>query len=929
METPSSNPLVIFSFFFFLFYSSVSLNPSDLAFESTYTRLCNHLVPVPAARSDAGTVPGVADELRFQSGYFAGGDRLFNRSTTSNHASFRVTSVRRSASGGVFKLRGQMLLQQRGGATPAPGRSLRRVFPGRRVSHWRVSQWMRVSLSGFWSQSSGNLCMFGTGSYVNMRNANVVLKLRYPRDLSLLDCLISGTLESFDDKSSSHYFEPISMLALSQSSNYKFTVAGNERENGCGSGSDGKGLSLRNLSQGACTAFLGHTDRFELEYGSHCGNVSCNPVGGKGEELPDFMLFHGTRCAEKKMVQMLLGFPDSDYRDAVFPFYPNTTLVSEGVWDEKENQLCAVACRILNFTESWVNPYVEDCKIRLSLRFPAVLSLRNRSTVLGQIWSDQVVGEHGYFSKVGFQGSSRVSGSLNGFQYKYAEAERVRKSCAEKMNAREKGHTYPDGYSSDMAFSMLVTNSKGQVAQGYSSPLSVGDQIYGGQSYGDPTVLTTGKSKAHSMQSDNYSNLLNVSYTISFNPPPDFKFGRGVFSTEVKIGAEGIYSRNTGVLCMIGCQHLRSTDKILIKNESLDCEIMVNVQFPPLNAKGGESLKGTIESTRQKSDPYYFYPLQLSSYSIYTSQADASIWRMDFEIVMVLVSNTLACVFVGLQLLHVKKHPDVVPYISVVMLAVITLGHVIPLMLNFEALFMANHSVQNVFLGSGGWLQVNEVVVRMVTMVAFLLELRLLQLTCSSRQGEGSHPGLWGSEKKVLYMTLPLYIGGGLTAWFVHIWKTYHPKRFRLRLSRHRFRLPRGRFYQPPSLWADFKSYAGLLLDGFLLPQILFNIIFNSEGKALASSFYVGTTIVRILPHAYDLYRAHSSAWYLDLSYIYANHRMDFYSTAWDIIIPIGGILFALLLYFQQRFGSRCILPKMFRENSAYEKVPVIGNDDL
>ncbi|KAG4948461.1 hypothetical protein AAZX31_15G071800 [Glycine max] len=931
MGTPSSNPLFIFFLFFFLFYSSVSLNPSDLAFESTYARLCNHHVPAPASRSDEGTVPGIADELRFQSGYFAGGDHFFNRSvTTKNHASFRVTSVRRSASDGVFELRGRMLLQQRRGATPAPGRSLRQVYPGRRVSHWGVLQWMRVSLSGFWSQSSGNLCMFGIGSsHVKMRNANVVLKLRYPRDLSLLDCLISGTLESFDDKNNLQYFEPISILALSQSSNYKFTMAGNEKDNGCGGGSDGEGLSLGNFSQGACTTFLGHTDRFELEYGSHCGNGSCNPVGGNGE-LPNFMLFHATRCVERQKVQMLVGFPDSGYQDAVFPFHPNTTLVSEGMWDEKENRLCAVACRILNFTESLVNPYVGDCKTRLSLRFPAVLSLRNRSTVLGQIWSDKVVGESGYFSKVGFQGSSRVSKSLQGFLYKYADTERVRKSCAEKMNAKGKGNTYPDGYSSDMAFSMLVTNSRGQVAQGYSSPLSVCDQIYSGQSYGAPFVLTTGKPKAHATQSDKYSNLLNVSYTISLNPPPDFKFGRGVSSTKVKIGAEGIYNRNTGVLCMIGCQHLRSTDKILIKNETLDCEIMVNVQFPPLNAKGGESLTGTIESTRQKSDPYYFDPLQLSSYSIYRNQADASIWRMDFELIMVLVSNTLACVFVGLQLLHVKKHPDVLPYISVVMLAVITLGHMIPLILNFEALFMANHSVQNTFLGSGGWLEVNEVVVRMVTMVAFLLELRLVQLTWSSRQGEGSHPGLWDSEKKALYITLPLYIGGGLTAWLVHISKTSHQKRFRpFRLSRHKFSLPREHFYRPPSLWEDFKSYAGLLLDGFLLPQILLNIIFNSEAKALASSFYVGTTIVRILPHAYDLYRAHSSAWYLDLSYIYANHRMDFYSTAWDIIIPLGGILFALLVYFQQRFGSRCILPKRFRESTAYEKVPVIGNDDL
>jgi len=742
--------------------------------------------------------------------------------------------------------------------------------------------------------------------------------------------LISGTLESFDDKNSLQYFEPISILALSQSSKYKFTVAGDEEEKGCGSGSVREGLSLRNLNRGACTAFLGHTNRFELEYGSQCTNASCNPVSGNGKELPGYMFFHGTLCAERQKVQMLLGFPDSGYQDAIFPFHPNTTLVSEGKWDEKENRLCAVACRILNFTESSLSPYVGDCKIRLTLRFPAILSLRNRSTVLGQIWTDKVADEPGYFDKVGFQGSSRVSKSLHGFQYKYAETEKVRKSCVDMMKAGGKGNTYPSGYSSDMAFSMLVTNSKGQVAQGYTSPISVNDQIYSAQSYGAPIVLTPGKSKAHGIQSENYNNLLNVSYKMSFKPPPDFKFGRGVLSTEVKIGAEGIYNKNTGVLCMIGCRRLRSMDKILIKNESMDCEIMVNVQFPPLNAKGGEALKGTIESTRQKSEPYYFDPLQLSSYSIYTTQADASIWRMDFELIMVLVSNTLACVCVGLQLIHVKKHPDVLPYISVVMLTVITLGHMIPLILNFEALFMGKQSVQNTFVGSGGWLEVNGVVVRMVTMVAFLLELRLIQLTWSSRRGEGSHPDIWGSDKKVLYMILPLYIGGGLTAWSVHIWKTYYQQKFRpFRLSRHKFKLPHGYIYRPPSLWEDFKSYAGLLLDGFLLPQILLNITFNSEVKALASSFYVGTTIVRTLPHAYDLFRSHFSAWYLDLSYIYANHRMGFYSTAWDIIIPSGGILFAALVYFQQKFGSRCILPKRFRESSAYEKVPVIGNDDL
>ncbi|MED6130655.1 hypothetical protein PIB30_002769 [Stylosanthes scabra] len=898
-KTPNSpsNPKFLIFFLFFLSFLTFSFSASDSPSQSTYIRICNNLVtasPIRRPNEAATSSAAIADSLRFQTGYFTSAHRLFNRSAASDYSkrlSFRVTSVRSTQNDDVFELRGQILLQQRGANSNY--RRLLKVYRGHRVSNWRVSQWIRAFLWGFWSRSSGKLCMIGTGSDGNkLTDANVVLKLRYPLDLNVLDTLVSGTLESFDDKSSLNYFEPISILALSQGLDYRFTLVGNANEDengGCFGGSDGENLPLGDLSKGACTVFRGRMDQFELEYGSHCGEVSCNPIGSGAQKLPDFMYFYGSRCVARQRVQMLLGFPDTSYHDFLFPFYPNTTLISEGVWDEKENRLCATACRILNFTGA-----------------------------LG-------IGDSGYFGKVGFQSSFKSARGLQG--YVYTEIERVRKYCGEKMNDSGRGKKkYPDGYSSDMRFSMTIRSDKGQVARGYSSPLFVGEQSYEGLLYGVLTKM--GKLKSPRTGSDHYSSLSNVSYTMNFSPPPDFKLGDQISSPEVKINAEGIYNRNTGILCMTGCRNLRSNGKILMKNESMDCEIVVNVQFSALNARRRDSVKGTIESTRLKSDPYYFGPLQLSSISIYTSQADASIWRMDFEIVMLLISNTLACLLVGLQLLHVRKHPEALPYISIVMLLVITLGHMIPLILNFGALF--SHSEQTVFLGSEGWLEVNEVVVRMVTMIAFLLELRLLHLTWSSRQHEGSQPGLWGSEKKVLCITLPLYVGVILTAWFVHILRSAPRKGSRpFRLSRHRFKFPLGQAYQSPSILEDLKSYAGLLLDGFLLPQIIFNITSNAEGYTLASSFYVGTTIVRILPHAYDLYRAHTSAWFLDSSFIYANHRMGFYSTAWDIVIPCGGVLFAVLVYLQQRFGSRCILPKRFRESSVYEKVPAIGNDEL
>lgn len=252
------------------------------------------------------------------------------------------------------------------------------------------------------------------------------------------------------------------------------------------------------------------------------------------------------------------------------------------------------------------------------------------------------------------------------------------------------------------------------------------------------------------------------------------------------------------------------------------------------------------------------------------------------------------------------------------MLVVLTLAHMIPLLLNFEALFLVNRKKQNVYFGSDGWLEVNEVLIRIMTMIAFLLEFRLLQLTWSGRTADQSPKNYWVSDKKVLYLSLPMYICGGLIAYFIHL--SRNPHQLKLGLS------PRFN-YQQQTFWGELKSYAGLILDGFLLPQILFNLFCNTTERALTPGFYIGTTLVRLMPHVYDLYRAHSNAW--SFGYIYGNPKMDYYSTAWDIIICCGGLLLAVLVFLQQRFGGRCFLPRRYRDSSSYEKVPVVSTESI
>ncbi|PIM99432.1 hypothetical protein CDL12_28078 [Handroanthus impetiginosus] len=470
-----------------------------------------------------------------------------------------------------------------------------------------------------------------------------------------------------------------------------------------------------------------------------------------------------------------------------------------------------------------------------------------------------------------------------------------------------KAGKYPNALSSDMRFDMIGRNKEVKDLWGYSSPLYVENQLYRLSS----VFLGDAESTLREKQSP--SSVINVSYILSLATNHDFKLSSEcVQIRSLEISAEGIYDSKSGHLCMIGCMHVGPPKARVGHNLSLDCEIQVDVQYPQLNARNGDTVKGTIESTRDKSDPLYFEPFEILSRSIYAGQAKDSIWRMDLEITMVLISNTLSCIFVGLQLLHVKKHADVLPLISAVMLIVLTLGHLIPLLLNFEALFMMRGNSVNVYFGGDGWLEVNEVLVRVITMIAFLLEFRLLQMAWSARSGEESQKLLWMSDKKVVYLSSPMYIAGGLIAWFVHLSRKSHQRPL---LGIHHLG------YKQQSLWGGFKSYAGLILDGFLLPQILFNLFSDSKEKALAPSFYVGTTFVRLLPHAYDLYRSHGPNW--SFNYIYANPRLDYYSTSWDLIISIGGLLFVFLIYLQQRYGGRCLLPKRFWQRSTYEKVPV------
>ncbi|CAL5341955.1 unnamed protein product [Camellia sinensis] len=888
----------------------------------SYSDHCSSLVPVstPTVPPDTSIFP----LFRILNGHYTGGERIIGNFSSQfsvnspKQVSFHPSqNIFKTNTTGVYKIRAYLIFSRSSAYYYLPPNSTHGQ------PYYHRSSPLKFSLDGFWSRSSRKLCMVGSASWNsekgNPLNLDAVLKLNYAMNSTIVTSLVTGILESLSSPTSLNYFEPISILAFVPSSNYVYTLVSEEVDKGCLGGIDfPQNQSIGIQSGHFCSMLWRPINDFMLEYPNECVSwKNCTPLGPGIEYLPRLMSLSTMQCSEKeRKVRFSIGFGNNSYIGYSQPFDPTITFVGEGSWDGNKNQLCMVACRILNSTNSLANARVGDCSLRLSLRHAAFWTIRDRTIINGQIWTNKTANESGYFNRIKFGSyENRMIGGVSrsmGLRYEYTETDRVRKSCLVKKQPAKKRtwERYPKGNSYDLRFDMSVKDSMRKLAWGYAVPIFVGDQRY------DQSLSYSRYDKSEVEANKSFIGPLNISYIISIARLPSSTHGipssnlSFIPKRGVGISAEGIYDDETGQLCMVGCRNVGP-------NDSKDCELLLKFQFPPVNAKRGGTIKGSIESTRKKTDPLFFKHLSMSSIAFYTGEAKKSVWRMDLEITMVLISNTLACVFVGLQLFHVKKNPDVLPLTSLVMFMILTLGHMIPLVLNYEAMFFGIRNRQNVFLGNGGWVEVNEVIVRVVTMVAFLLQFRLLQLVWTARLGDENHKSLWIAEKKTLFVSLPLYIIGLLIAWLMNLGKNNHSNA-----------IISSSLHQQHSLWGALRSYGGLVLDGFLFPQILLNTIRFSKESPLSHSFYIGTTFVRLLPHAYDLYRAQNYARrHLDGSYFYANPSSDFYSTSWDVIIPCGGVLFAAIIFLQQRFGGRCILPRRFREAEGYEKVPIVTSE--
>ncbi|GJN18087.1 hypothetical protein PR202_gb05208 [Eleusine coracana subsp. coracana] len=708
----------------------------------------------------------------------------------------------------------------------------------------------------------------GGDSFDHLRD--VVLKFRFPNPSTLSDPFVTGSIKGAG-------FEPISLVAYAEGDGYRY----GERATCPALPRQSLPLLPLQPEPGADFSCLRLKERlmrlYKLQYGG----------GGGGGPAPlrlrePRMHVDLVRCTADGAVRLYAAF-SNDTNMFVQKFEPRVprfmvteeAVVAEGHWDSARNLLCLRACRVVRSSEPAASLAVqENCGIGMSFWFPAVWTVRDRSVVAGTLWN-----------------------SSHGTDGKRTEAKKHYLTAVSKlMNSRDRenkagpfpaaGYTYHD---LDFRFVM----EKLGTGTGEAHPVTIGSAVV----YGDRLAADASFSSQHAAEvaAGTEHDLVPINFS-------------SLTVEERKITAEGVYDPKRGVLCLVGCQEFDSS--------STDCRILITVQFASVDAKARGDGKGVIRSLRNETDSLYFDQVDISFYGMMSGEQVAeAISRMDMESVMLVVFTTLPCVFTAIQILHAKrKNPDdAFAATSITMLVVMALGYVAPLLTRAEALFTSRRN-QWVPFQSYVPYELSQAMLRAPTLIAFVLQLRLIQLAWNGRKKNKQAEAWSAAERKsLLLMCLPLYLLGGALTVVHHLMygRAAQQEWLAVRIGP-----------EPATVWEDLLSSAGLALDAFLLPQVATNMFCGGERitRAISPWFYVGGSVVRAMPHVYDVIRARGYVQSMTPSNVYASSRDDRFGMGWDIVVPCGSALLVLLLFLQQRLGAPFFL-RSRRPLGEYEMV--------
>ena len=186
---------------------------------------------------------------------------------------------------------------------------------------------------------------------------------------TLFNSYISGSLSSTVCATPS-YFDPLSIFSFPQlaaSYNYSLLSQVYHEADMFSAGPDA-----------GCWVFTGEKIVLEVEHGS-------------------FLLFTPIQCSPpQRKMRYIATFQNTTYGQG---FGLNSTVIGEAFWDDEKRELSGVACRLLDPLNRSADEKA-NCRMRLSLSYTSVFTIKNEPKLVGRYWSTRHIHDSSYFGSI-------------------------------------------------------------------------------------------------------------------------------------------------------------------------------------------------------------------------------------------------------------------------------------------------------------------------------------------------------------------------------------------------------------------------------------------------------------------------------------------------------------------------------------------------
>ncbi|TKY73221.1 hypothetical protein E2542_SST01972 [Spatholobus suberectus] len=634
-----------------------------------------------------------------------------------------------------------------------------------------------------------------------LRDDQILLVLRYPQTFNLTSRAIEGEIRSLNKHGSLEYFDDVHISSqLNRHSKYQFSPELMPRS--C----DDKHFCQEDRAECDALTFSGSefcktfqsisepfnvipnykfTDRYA--YQSKLGLLQ----PGKEFDFANWRLNHEdfwlvlqhVICGEEtnnhniknaRISATLRVFPASIPADTARDRtgLSNLTFLAEGTWDSSSGQLCMIGC------SGEVDSVLENCNYQISLYFPRVYSIKQRSLILGSI-SSMANETNMFFPLLINYGPCPVflhlslgpcSSSYLSYNYsmiQLATSIRRRNQPSKFRLLRQPSFLkYLALEDEQDVLAQLSFLSKNLSFDAYAickhcldkhnSRVFIHMDVFSlGPLFG-PYVpwlcKNDGAKKPAGTEKLTNTQILNISLHLIFNEGPSV-FTIKQYRHLSPLFLEGVYDPLAGQMYLIGCRMVSNVSTNI--GYGLDCLVDVKVQYPSLSGRWlkNPSVEITITSQRHENDPLHFNAIPLQTDIIpYLKHQDDVAFRKLFESVLRLL---ISCALVGIifsQLSYMNRNLTSIPHISLVMVAEQILGYGAELFRDTEILLESKESaayrdLSHYAHGYKHILNPLEIITRLVVLVALLLTIRLYKKVSGAKKRSRA---CWSNKEKCL-----------------------------------------------------------------------------------------------------------------------------------------------------------------------------------